>query len=102
MWEPRRAVPSYAVPVGDVRGDLLRAAPYRGPQADGVLDPDIPFGLHSSPGRSISIRSDGLIAEAAAFRPDDPDLSGYLVLDFRRLRRVVRGGRAAPASAERS
>lgn len=82
VWEPRRVVPSYAVPVGDVHGELLPAAQYRGPQVDGILHPGIPFGLHSSPGRSISIRSDGVIAEAAAFRPDDPDLAGHLVLDF--------------------
>jgi phage baseplate assembly protein W len=26
VWEPRRIVPSYAVPVGDVRGELSPAA----------------------------------------------------------------------------
>lgn len=82
VWEPRRVVPSYAVPVGDVRGELLPAAPYRGPKVEGILHPGVPFRLHSSAGRPISIRSDGVIAEAAAFRPVDPDLDGYLVLDF--------------------
>ena len=34
VWEPRRIVPSYAVPVDDVRGDLARCRPRR-PRAVG-------------------------------------------------------------------
>ena len=60
-------------------------------------------GCNSSPGRSISIRSDGLIAEAAGSRPDDPDLSGYLVLDFAAFDAWYEEDEAArPASAQRS
>src|SRR5436305_7430749 len=55
VWEPRRVVPSYAVPAADVRGDLVPAGPAEpGPGEDvgvalpdvtarPVLDPRIPF-----------------------------------------------------------
>jgi len=81
VWEPRRVVPSYAVPVDDLRADL-RPAP-AGPASDAaVLHPGIPFGVHSCAGDALSVRADGEERSGAAFRPADPDLAGYVMLDF--------------------
>jgi uncharacterized protein (DUF427 family) len=90
VWEPRRVVPSYAVPEADIAGELV---PYEGSAgeeqavrmgADGppVLDPRTPFTVHSCPGTSLSIRTESGDLEGAAFRPDDPDLGGYVILDW--------------------
>jgi len=92
VWEPWRIVPSYAVPVEDVDGEL-GAAPdgATGPAGmpDGaprlgdvpVLDPRIPFAVHTAEGAPLTIR-DGGGREAGAFRPADPSLDGYVILDF--------------------
>jgi uncharacterized protein (DUF427 family) len=91
VWEPRRVVPSYAVPAADVRGELLPAPPSDGPAGDEprqelagrrVLDPRIPFSVHTSPGRALSLRVDGETRAGVAYQPDDPDLEGRVVLDF--------------------
>ena len=82
VWEPRRIVPTYAVPVADLTAELEPAVsrplpdpmpPYLGPYN---------FAAHSSPGRAFSVRADGEVAEAAAFVPEDPDLADHVVLDF--------------------
>jgi uncharacterized protein (DUF427 family) len=91
VWEPRRVVPSYAVPVEDVAAELVPVT--GGPAAadsDGlplpevsarpVLDPSIPFAVHSTEGQAVELRAGG--AAAQAFRPADPDLAGCVVLDF--------------------
>ncbi|QIG45503.1 DUF427 domain-containing protein [Nocardioides anomalus] len=83
VWEPRRPVASYAVPEADV---LVPLEP--GPAAtpdDGrpVLDPRVPFAVHSAPGEVLSLRlPDGGLAVGAAYRLADPDLADHLVLDF--------------------
>src|SRR5215472_3450991 len=63
VWEPRRIVPSYAVPGDDIAADLVPAdapaADVMGtlgvhlPELSGrpVLDPSIPFAVHSTEGR---------------------------------------------------
>jgi uncharacterized protein (DUF427 family) len=90
VWEPRRVVPSYAVPVGDLAAELV---PYDGAAADErpvpldivdkpVLDPSSPFLAHSSPGQSWTLRTPDGDRPAAAFAPEDPDLEGYVVLDW--------------------
>jgi uncharacterized protein (DUF427 family) len=89
VWEPRRVVPSYAVPVGDVAGELV---PFEGaagqeqplPLGDGppVLDPRTRFTVHSCPGRALTIEAGPVTLPGAAFAPDDPDLAGYVVLDW--------------------
>jgi len=83
MWEPRRVVASYAVPVEDLRGELVPAPP-RDAEAPGplILHPGIPFSVHSSEGDALSLHVAGATREAAAFRPADPDLAGYVVLDW--------------------
>jgi len=82
VWEPRRVVPTYAVPAADLAAELEPAEsrpppdplpPYLGPYN---------FALHSCPGRAFSVRADGQVASAAAFVADDPDLAGHVVLDF--------------------
>ena len=94
VWEPRRVVPSYAVPVEDVRGEL---APSTAPAADDagevgfhmpdlstrlLLDPSVPFGVHTAEGEAVDVRADGQSHPGAGFRLADPDLAGYVVLDF--------------------
>jgi len=109
VWEPRRVVPSYAIPVDDLRGELLPGDPAgsgtsgagaTGPGTAGtdaadaagvrlpdvtdrpVLDPSIPFAVHTTPGQVVTVRAGGQDLPGAGFRPADPDLAGYVVLDF--------------------
>ena len=83
VWEPRRVVPSFAVPIEDVRGELVPAPaadePGAGPP---VLHPGIPFAVHSAAGESLSLRAGGATRESVAFAPADPELAGHVVLDF--------------------
>ena len=94
VWEPRRIVPSYAVPAEDVHGELRAAAVATpGPGTDvgvalpdvtalRVLDPRIPFAVHSADGEAADLRAAGQERPGAAFRPADGDLAGMVVLDF--------------------
>jgi uncharacterized protein (DUF427 family) len=96
VWEPKRVVPSYAVPVEDIEGDITAAAstyrdssPTAAPELDAprlgdipVLDPRIPFAVHTAPGEALTIRARDGEREAAAFSPSDAVLSGYAILDF--------------------
>jgi uncharacterized protein (DUF427 family) len=77
VWEPRRVVPSYAVPVEDVQAELTEAPAASG-QAKGVLHPGIPFSVHTAEGEPVSIDD----RVGAGFRLADADLAGYVVLDF--------------------
>ena len=77
VWEPRRVVPSYAVPAADIHAELA-PAPAADGDVPGVLHPRIPFAVHTAAGEPLSV--DG--REGAAFRLTDPDLDGYVVLDF--------------------
>jgi uncharacterized protein (DUF427 family) len=91
VWEPRRVVPSYAVPRGDVLGGLV---PDRDPvtaeeqpvplgsDERRVLDPRTPFTAHSTPGTSLSVQTPSGDLPGAAFAPDDADLAGHVVLDW--------------------
>ena len=94
VWEPRRVVPTYAVPVEDVHAAIeagAEAAPVAaelGVEAMGVpglgdrpvLDPTVPFAVRGTEGESLVVRAGG--GEAEAFRPADPDLEGYVILQF--------------------
>ena len=94
VWEPRRIVPSYAVPVEDVRGELVTAGPAAGAvggdvgvslgnvTALRVLDPRVPFSAHSTSGEAVDLRAAGQVRPGAGFRPADPDLAGLVILDF--------------------
>ena len=48
-----------------------------------VLHPGIPFPAHSTAGEQLDVRAAATTLSAAAFRPADPDLAGYVVLDFK-------------------
>ena len=96
VWEPRRIVPTYAVPAEDIAA-ALEPQPPSAVQPDPadvgfalpdvttmpVLDPRVPFSVRSTEGVTVAIRTSGDSARSAAgFLPGDPDLSGYVVLDF--------------------
>jgi len=94
VWEPRRVVPSYAVPADDLSAELVPAAGADGEQApehrlasgsrDGpqrVLSRGH-FRTHTAAGDELTVRAAGGDREAAAFRLADPDLEGYVELDF--------------------
>ena len=94
VWEPRRIVPSYAVPGDDVTAELVpadaaaaRAVGSAGvfmPELSGrpVLDPSVPFAVHTADGRAVDLRTGGRNRPGAGFSPADADLAGYVVLDF--------------------
>ena len=93
VWEPKRIVPAYAVPVEDIHGQLTDesaasespdAAAIDGSQFAGrrVFDPSVPFSVHTSEGERLRIRAPGADRDAAAFRPFDAELAGYVLLDF--------------------
>jgi uncharacterized protein (DUF427 family) len=48
-----------------------------------LLHPGIPFAVHSTPGQPLDLRLGDRVLAGAAFQPDDPDLHGYRILDFR-------------------
>src|SRR6188768_647562 len=75
VWEPRRVVPSYAVPEADIHAELTPVALDASTVA-GVLHPGIPFTVHTAPGEPVPIGD----RFAAGFRLADP--AGYVVLDF--------------------
>jgi uncharacterized protein (DUF427 family) len=82
VWEPRRISPTFAVPTADVFADLLPAGSATGADAPELLHPGIPFAVHSCPGEELSVRAGGELRERAAFRPADPELAAYVLLDF--------------------
>jgi uncharacterized protein (DUF427 family) len=90
VWEPKRVVPSYAVPAEDIDAQIGEqpAADAAADEATAgvplagrsVYDPSIPFSAHTCEGEPLTVSVSG--HEAAAFRPADADLAGYVVLDF--------------------
>ena len=98
VWEPKRVVPTYAVPVEDVAGEILSVpssetdgdveahgvAPMGAPQLAGrvVFDPSVPFAVRTTEGEPLAIRAPGAARDAAAFRADDPAPAGYVIVDF--------------------
>jgi uncharacterized protein (DUF427 family) len=83
VWQPRQVVPSFAVPTEHVRGELVPAPPADDQPAPPVLHPGIPFRVHTTDGESLSLRVGDDMREGVAFAPADPDLAGYVVLDFK-------------------
>jgi len=77
VWEPRRVVPSYAVPEEDIAAELTPAPATNGDHP-GVLHPLVPFAVHTAAGDPVSIGG----REGAGFRLADDDLRGYVALDF--------------------
>ena len=102
VWEPRRVVPTYAVPIAGLSAQLVPAGAESGDDEAGaawlatsdagvrlpgissrpVLDPTIPFGAHSCPGTAYDVIAGDDTGAAAAYQPDDPDLADYVILEF--------------------
>jgi len=93
LWEPRRVVPSWAVPAEDMAAALVAGKPAtRGADDVGyllpdvswrpVLDPSIPFAVHTAEGEVVDIHLGREVRAGAGLRLADPDLDGYVVLDF--------------------
>jgi uncharacterized protein (DUF427 family) len=94
VWEPKRVVPSYAVPLDEVK-DLTSSPAHAGagepapPEpalphlgARPVYDPSVPFAVHTTAGQVLDLRVGGAERPAAAFRPADDALSEYVIVDF--------------------
>jgi uncharacterized protein (DUF427 family) len=77
VWEPRRIIPSFAVPESDIRTGLT-PAPATDGHVPGPLHPGIPFAVHTAEGEPVTVGD----REGAGFRLADADLAGYVVLDF--------------------
>jgi uncharacterized protein (DUF427 family) len=87
VWEPMRIVPSYAVPEKDVTATLQPASAEHGAAGVGeerslVLTPRDPFSVHTANGEVLTVVTPTGRREGAAFRLADPDLAGYVVLEF--------------------
>jgi uncharacterized protein (DUF427 family) len=88
VWEPRRVVPAYAVPLAAVHAQLVPSPPApdalvaEATMADRVVLAVGGFALHTTPGAPIEVRVGGGHDRAAGFRPADPDLHDHLILDF--------------------
>ena len=78
VWEPRRVVPTYAVPIADIGAELTPAPAAANGEAPGVLHPGIPFAVHTASGEPLSVGDH----DGAAYRFLDKDLAGYVALDF--------------------
>jgi uncharacterized protein (DUF427 family) len=96
VWEPKRVVPSYAVPIEDIEGSITvpasvpgNTAPVDASEIDAprlgdlpVLDPSIPFSVHTTLGEPLTVFGPGVGLEAEAFGAADAALNGYVILDF--------------------
>jgi uncharacterized protein (DUF427 family) len=83
VWEPFRVVGSYAVPLADVHPaviDPVAVGPVE--QRPPVLTPENAFVLHTTPGTAYTIPASARSLVGAGFTPDDPDLAGYVILDW--------------------
>ena len=94
IWEPKRVVPSYAVPVEELEGVAIApaegaaveaaepgaAVPHLGDRP--VYDPSVPFAVHTTDGAVFDLRLAGAERPAAAFRPTDDALNQYVIVDF--------------------
>lgn len=90
IFEPRRVVPSYAFPEADISAtvrEVESSAPSKhrsvgfGDDQRNLLDPSIPFAVHTAEGQPVRIETEAGAA-GEGFRPADPDLAGYVVLKF--------------------
>lgn len=78
VYEPRRIVPWYAVPPGDLHLDLTEHDPFPVPELRAPLLAPHHNEWHTVPGRSLHLDGHGEVA----FRPDDPALGGRVVLHW--------------------
>ena len=81
VWEPRRVVPAYVVPVGDIAGTLEADPDGQVPPPDSPeIYPNTPFAAHTTPGEPVLISVGDRTAKG--FRPADGGLNGYVEVDF--------------------
>jgi uncharacterized protein (DUF427 family) len=81
VWEPRRVVPAYAVPAGDIAGTLQADPDGQVPPPDTpMVFPGVPFAAHTTPGEPVLVSVGDRTARG--FRPADDGLAGYVELDF--------------------
>ena len=91
VYEPKRVVPSYAIPDQDIAGEIRSGAVADNTLCDEdldliagrpILDPRVPFAVHTADGEVVVVRSAATGREAAGFRVADPELEGHVVLAF--------------------
>lgn len=82
VWEPRRVVPTYAIPEADFAARLEPSGRVDDVSGLPTLAPTNPFAAHSCTGEVFDVIVDGRRCPEVAFRPDDPDLAGHLSVDF--------------------
>jgi len=91
VYEPKRVVPSYAIPDADIAGEVVSASITGNALCDAdldlvagrpVLDPRVPFSVHTADGEVVVVRSAAAGREAAGFRVADAVLAGHVVLAF--------------------
>jgi uncharacterized protein (DUF427 family) len=89
VMEPMRVVPSYAVPVADLLVPVEAGAASLPPEyrpvgfGDGgppLLDPSVPFDVHSAEGEHVRLRAGEKVGDG--FRFTDPDVADLVSLDF--------------------
>lgn len=85
VWEPNRVVPGYAVPVAHIAGGARPSTETsvedgRDYSRLSVWDPRVPFHVRTAPGRSVAVGP--AERSAAGFVADNPQLEGYVILDF--------------------
>ena len=89
LYEPMRVVPQYAVPEDDLLVPTrpaeaglepeYRPVGFEGEQRP-LLDPSVPFAVHTAEGEPVEISAGA--STGAGFRLTDPDVAGYVSLDF--------------------
>ena len=93
VWEPKRVVPSYAVPLEDVDADAVLRPATGTPNGDPhgsrlanrpVYDPSVPFAVHTADGEALDLIAGDASRPSAAFSVGE-ELPGYVVLDFTAL-----------------
>lgn len=78
VYEPRRVVPWYAVPRGDLHLELTERDPSPVPELRSPVLPPHHNEWHTVPGRSLHLEGHGEVA----FQPHEPDLSGRVVMHW--------------------
>lgn len=86
VWEPRRVVPSYAVPRADLRADVIELdRPPDDPASAAPVLPPGRFAPHLAPGRVLSLRVGDTTLDEAGYAFTDPALADHVLLDWDRF-----------------